>query len=153
MGALRRAATHHSKPVVLITNEISEAELLTAVQCRVVAVLPSAAITGQRLLNSVLTAAAGGGLMSPHLVGGLLKHIEQLRRDALTSRASSAVGFTPREVDVMRLMADGLDTAEIAVKLAYSERTVKNVIYGLKNRLGLRNRTHAVAYAIRSGWI
>jgi DNA-binding NarL/FixJ family response regulator len=153
LGALRRAATQNSKPVVLITNEITEAELFTLVECRVVAVLPRAAVTGERLLNSVLTAASGGGVMSPNLVGGLLKHVERLRRDALASRAPSVASLTPREVDVLRLVADGLDTAEIAVKLCYSERTVKNVIYGLKNRLGLRNRSHAVAYAVRSGWI
>jgi DNA-binding NarL/FixJ family response regulator len=50
-------------------------------------------------------------------------------------------------------MADGMDTAEIATKLSYSERTVKNVFYGLTNRLHLRNRPHAVAYALRKGMI
>jgi DNA-binding CsgD family transcriptional regulator len=62
-------------------------------------------------------------------------------------------GLTAREVDVLRLMAEGLDTAEIAGKLCYSERTVKNVIYGITHRLKLRNRSHAVAYALRSGMI
>jgi DNA-binding CsgD family transcriptional regulator len=65
----------------------------------------------------------------------------------------STAGLTPREIDVLRLMADGLDTAEIASQLCYSERTVKNVIYGVTNRLKLRNRSHAVAYALRAGEI
>jgi DNA-binding NarL/FixJ family response regulator len=153
VGALRRAATQGGKPVVLITNEITEAELLTAVECRVVAILPRAAVTGERLLHSVLAAAAGGGVMPPNLVGELLKHIERLQRDVLTPHGLTAAGLTPREVDVLRLMADGLDTAEIAGKLCYSERTVKNVIYGVTHRLKLRNRSHAVAYALRSGLI
>ncbi len=54
---------------------------------------------------------------------------------------------------MLRLMADGMDTAEIAQKLCYSERTVKNVIYGVTSRLNLRNRPHAVAYAMRAGAI
>jgi DNA-binding CsgD family transcriptional regulator len=57
----------------------------------------------------------------------------------------------PREVEVLRLVADGFDTVEIARKLNYSERTVKNVIHQITQRLGLRNRPHAVAYAIKNG--
>ena len=53
----------------------------------------------------------------------------------------------------MRLLADGFDTAEIAGRLFYSERTVKNIIHDITSRLELRNRTHAVAYAIREGLI
>jgi DNA-binding NarL/FixJ family response regulator len=44
-----------------------------------------------------------------------------------------------------------LGTPEIAVELCYSERTVKNIIHGVLTRLRLRNRTQAVAYAVRSG--
>lgn len=52
---------------------------------------------------------------------------------------------------MLRLLAEGLDTAEIAAKLNYSERTIKNIISAVTRRLNLRNRTHAVAYAIRAG--
>src|ERR1700753_3091372 len=153
VASLRRAAAQGGKPVVLITTEITEAELLTAVECRVVAILPRAAVSGERLLHSILAAAAGGGVMPPNLVGELLKHIERLQRDVLTPNGLTAAGLPPREVDVLRLMADGFDTAEIAGKLCYSERTVKNVIYGVTHRLKLRNRSHAVAYALRAGLI
>ena len=62
-------------------------------------------------------------------------------------------GLAPREIDVLRLVAEGMDTGEIASKLSYSERTVKNVVHGLTTRLQLRNRAHAVAYAFREGYI
>jgi DNA-binding NarL/FixJ family response regulator len=153
VAALRRAAAEISAPVVLVTNEITETELLTAVECRVVAILPRPAVTAERLVHSVLAAAGGGGVMPPNLVGELLKHIERLQRDVLTPYGLNASGLTPREIDVLRLMADGLDTNEIAGRLCYSERTVKNVIYGVTHRLKLRNRSHAVAYALRSGMI
>jgi DNA-binding NarL/FixJ family response regulator len=56
-----------------------------------------------------------------------------------------------RELEVLRLLADGLSTLEIASRLNYSERTVKNIIHGVVSRLNLRNRTHAVAFALRNG--
>jgi DNA-binding NarL/FixJ family response regulator len=153
VASLRRAGAEVGAPVVLVTQEISEAELLTAVECRVVAILPRGAVTGERLAHSIRAAAAGGGVMPPNLVGELLKHVERMQRDVLTPNGLNASGLTPREIDVLRLMADGFDTNEIAGKLCYSERTVKNVIYGVTHRLKLRNRSHAVAYALRAGMI
>jgi len=153
VALLRRSVTEIGVPVVLVTNEITETELLTAVECRVVAILPRQAVTAERLVHSVNAAAAGGGVMPPNLVGELLKHIERLQREVLTPQGLNASGLTPREIDVLRLMADGLDTNEIAGELCYSERTVKNVIYGVTHRLKLRNRSHAVAYALRTGMI
>ncbi|MFG1918554.1 response regulator transcription factor [Micromonospora sp. NPDC048898] len=150
---LRRSAAANGLPVVLVLREITESELLTAVDCRVVAILPRAAVTAERLAHSVLAAANGGGVMPPNLVGELLKHIDRLQREVLAPNGLNAAGLTLREVDVLRLMADGFDTGEIAGKLCYSERTVKNVIYGLTHRLKLRNRSHAVAYALRAGMI
>ena len=58
-----------------------------------------------------------------------------------------------REVEVLRLVADGFDTAEIATRLSYSQRTVKTVLHDVTTRLQLRNRSHAVAYALREGLI
>ena len=55
--------------------------------------------------------------------------------------------------DPLRLVADGKDTQEIARELSYSERTVKNVLHDVTSRLQLKNRTHAVAYALRQGLI
>jgi DNA-binding NarL/FixJ family response regulator len=54
---------------------------------------------------------------------------------------------------VLRLLAEGQSTAAIADALAYSESTIKNMVHDLVHRLGARNRTHAVALAIRGGLI
>jgi DNA-binding NarL/FixJ family response regulator len=153
VAGLRRTSAMSRIPVVLITTEITEAELLIALDCRVVGVVPRLMATPDRLAYSVVAAAAGGGVMPPNLVGELLKHIERLQREVLAPNGLSASGPTSREIDVLRLMADGMDTAEIADQLRYSERTVKNVIYGVTHRLNLRNRSHAVAYALRTGLI
>ncbi|PKW18111.1 helix-turn-helix transcriptional regulator [Saccharopolyspora spinosa] len=153
LAELRLSAQQVSAPRVLVTNEFNPADVLSAVESRVVAVLPRTSATGSRLTNSVVAAAKGAGTMPPDLLGELLKQVDHLQREVLTPRGLNASGLTNREVDVLRLMADGMDTAEIAQKLCYSERTVKNVIYGVTSRLNLRNRPHAVAYAMRAGAI
>ncbi|MCO1577916.1 LuxR C-terminal-related transcriptional regulator [Crossiella sp. SN42] len=153
LSLLRRAANNGGVPVVLVVNQLEESELLAAVECRVVAVLPRAATTGDRLVHGVRAAAAGGGVLPPAMLGELLKHVERLQRELLAPKGMNAAGLSPREVDVLRLMADGWDTAEIATRLCYSERTVKNVISGVTQRLKLKNRPHAVAYAMRAGMI
>ena len=58
-----------------------------------------------------------------------------------------------REAEVLRLVADGLDTAEVAEELAYSESTIKGVLAKLMTRLEARNRCHAVAIVLRQGLI
>jgi DNA-binding NarL/FixJ family response regulator len=62
-------------------------------------------------------------------------------------------GLRSREIAVLQLVAEGYDTAEIARTLAYSERTIKKVLHDMTIRLQLRNRSHAVAYALRAGFI
>ncbi|WP_394378925.1 response regulator transcription factor [Saccharopolyspora spinosa] len=153
LADLRQSAQEVPVPRVLVTNELDPSNVLRVVEARVVAVLPRTAATGTRLINSVIAAAKGGAVMPPDLLGELLKQVDHLQREVLTPKGLNASGLTNREADVLRLMAGGLDTAEIAQKLCYSERTVKNVIYGMTSRLNLRNRPHAVAFAMRAGAI
>ena len=98
-------------------------------------------------------AAAGAGEVPADLLGRLLEQVGRLQRQVLSPRGLTFAGLTPRETEVVRLVADGLDTSEIALRMSYSERTVKNVLHDLTTRLQLRNRTHAVAYAVREGLI
>ncbi|MFD6288477.1 LuxR C-terminal-related transcriptional regulator [Streptomyces sp. NPDC060205] len=64
-----------------------------------------------------------------------------------------APALNSREVDVLRLIAEGKQCDEIAVELSYSERTVRYILYGAMKRTRTRNRAHAVSYAIRAGLI
>jgi DNA-binding NarL/FixJ family response regulator len=61
--------------------------------------------------------------------------------------------LSQREASVLKLLADGRSTTDVARELFYAERTVKLIVQGVVRRFGLRNRTHAVAYAIRHGLI
>ncbi|MGW5644289.1 response regulator transcription factor [Saccharopolyspora sp. NPDC003752] len=148
LRGLYESASRFAAPTVLVTNELAESDLLTVVGCRVVAVLPQT-VTGTRLATSVLAAAHGGGVMPPNLLGVLLRHVRQMAGP----RVSATSVFTPREIDVLRLLADGWGTSAIAAELGYSEHTVKGVLNSMMSRLKLRNRSHAVAYALRAGMI
>jgi DNA-binding NarL/FixJ family response regulator len=72
-------------------------------------------------------------------------------RTTTASRPVRAPDWTDREIAVLGLLAQGLSTREVARALCWSERTIKNVVYDLTTRHGLRNRTHAVAVAVRAG--
>ena len=100
----------------------------------------------------MVRAVGKGGVDLPTAV--LRQLIDTCRPAAALSRVPLRfAGLTPRERDVLTLVADGLSTREVATRLAYSERTIKNVLQDLTTRLQLRNRTQAVAYALRNGWI
>ncbi len=153
VGVLRAVAGEVGKPIVLVVDEIREEELLTAVECQVLAILPRLAATDGRLVDAVREVAASGAEIPENLLGQLLEQAERLERDVLAPHGLTASSLSTREIAVLRLMADGMATNEIARSLRYSERTVKNIVYGLTNRLNLRNRTHAVAFAMRAGVI
>jgi DNA-binding NarL/FixJ family response regulator len=150
---LRRTADEIGKPIVLIIDEVKEVELVVAVECEVVGILPRAASADERLPECIHATAAGDAHIPPNLLGQLLEHTERLHRELLAAHGLSRSGLAPREIAVLRLMADGLDTADIGTELNYSERTVKNIIHAITNRLNLRNRPQAVAYAMRAGVI
>ncbi|GAB3711902.1 response regulator transcription factor [Amycolatopsis oliviviridis] len=151
--ALRTVTAELGKPIVLVTDRIEEGGLAAAVACRVVAILPRSAATDARVAESVRVAASGSVSRPSDLLDRLAEHAERLHREMLAPNGPAGAALSSREIDVLRLMADGLDTGEIAAELSYSERTVKNIIYALTDRLRLRNRSHAVAYAIREGVI
>jgi DNA-binding NarL/FixJ family response regulator len=138
---------------VLIIGRMDPSALVCLVESGVCGVLNRVDATGERLVRAIQLAAMGNGDLPPELVRHLLDHVGQLSRNLLAPRGLSFAGLTGRERDVLQLIAEGLSTREVAIRLAYSERTIKNVIQDLTMRLNVRNRTHAVAYAVRNGWI
>ncbi|GGL56359.1 helix-turn-helix transcriptional regulator [Streptomyces anthocyanicus] len=150
---LRRIVRSEGARAVLVIGAIRESELLDVVECGVGAIVWRHEATAHRLVQAVLAASRGDGDLPADLLGRLISQVGTLHRGAAGRPGAPSLGLAPREVDVLRLVAEGLDTGEIAGKLSYSERTVKNVMHGLTTRLHLRNRAHAVAYALREGYI
>ncbi|WP_371503486.1 LuxR C-terminal-related transcriptional regulator [Kitasatospora sp. NBC_00374] len=151
--ALRRLGREDGRSVVLVVDRIREAELLEAVEGGVAAILWRREATAERLGQAVLAAARGHGDLPADLLGRLIKQLGRSRRGSRGVPGFTPSGISDRESDILRLVADGWDTGEIAGELSYSERTVKNVLHGLTTRLNLRNRAHAVAHALREGYI
>lgn len=149
---LRRTVRSEGARAVLVVGTVRENELLDVIECGVGAIVWRREATDRRLVQAILTTADGGGDLPADLLGRLINQVGHLHRGG-PDRPGTFQGLTPREVDVVRLVAEGFDTSEIASKLSYSERTVKNVMHGLTTRLRLRNRSHAVAYALREGYI
>ncbi|HVK20126.1 MAG TPA: response regulator transcription factor [Actinokineospora sp.] len=139
--------------VVLVAGELEDSEILTAVEGGVCAVARRADTTPDVLVRLVKAASAGEGALPPDLLGRLLNRVSRLQRHVLEPRGLHLAGITNRETEVLRLVASGMSTKEIADKLCYSQRTVKSILHDVTNRFQLRNRSHAVAYALREGLI
>lgn len=153
LARLRRVVRSEGARAVLVVGTIRETELLDVIECGVGAIVWRREATAHRLVQAVLAAHRGDGDLPADLLGRLISQVGTMHRGAAGRPGAPSLGLAPREVDVLRLVAEGLDTGEIASKLSYSERTVKNVMHGLTTRLHLRNRAHAVAYALREGYI
>ncbi|MFD7641865.1 response regulator transcription factor [Kitasatospora sp. NPDC059795] len=155
LASLSRLVRAERTRVVLVLDRIQEPELLNVVSLGVTAILWRREVTRERLRQAVLTADRGHGDLPPDLLGKLIGCMGRQRGGDGQPHESGSTdfGMLPREVDVLRLVADGMDTGEIAGKLLYSERTIKNIIHTVTTRFHLRNRAHAVAYALREGYI
>jgi DNA-binding NarL/FixJ family response regulator len=150
---LRSVQRHGLSRSVLVASRLDDGDLVSAVEVGVLGLVRRAEATPDRLVEVISCAAAGEGSVPPDLLGRLLDQVGRLQRQVLSPRGLTFTGLASREIEVLRLVADGYDTMEIASKLAYSERTVKNVLHDVTSRLQLRNRSHAVAYALREGLI
>ncbi|GAA1897395.1 helix-turn-helix transcriptional regulator [Streptantibioticus ferralitis] len=153
LRVLRSVAQASAARLVLVTAQIDESDLVSVAEAGVVGVVRRGEATPERLVTVVKSAAAGEGAVPPDLLGGLLGRVGRVQRQVLGPRGLNFNDLTDREVEVLRLVAEGFDTAEIAAKVAYSPRTVKQVLHDIQNRYQLRNRCHAVAYAMRHGLI
>lgn len=150
MRAIRRGDLPR---LVLVATVLDEAALVAAAEVGVGGLLRRVDATPDALVRTIVKVASGEGEIPADLLGRLMAELGRLQRQVLSPRGLTFTGLTPRETEVLRMVADGHDTAEIAARMSYSERTVKNVLHDLTTRLQLRNRTHAVAYAVREGLI
>ncbi|MEO3751055.1 response regulator transcription factor [Streptomyces sp. B6B3] len=107
-------------------------------------------VTAERLFDAVRVVAAGEALLAPSVTRRLIGEFARLRpRPA--GRALAAL--TPRETDVLRLVAEGLSNAEIAARLVVGEETVKTHVSRVLRKLALRDRAQAVVTAYESGLV
>jgi DNA-binding NarL/FixJ family response regulator len=127
-------------------------------------------VTAERLFEAVRIIAAGEALLAPAVTRRLISEFARLRAHpagpaggaraagmdqaaAGTGRAAAIETLTPRETQVLRLIAEGLSNPEIAARLVVTEETVKTHVSRVLAKLGLRDRTQAVVTAYESGLV
>jgi DNA-binding NarL/FixJ family response regulator len=137
--------------VVVVVSQLDDRALLAGYEAGASGFVRRREAAPERLVAVTLAVARGEVTVPPDLVGGILTHLSRLQSGDRSG--TSTLGLSPREADVLRLASQGLETSEIARRLSYSERTVKGVVRDITTRLQLRNRTHAVAYAVKHGLI
>jgi len=149
-----RAMQRGSAPrTVLIATALDEGTVVAAAEAGVSGLLRRSEVTSERLLEVVGKVAAGEAAVPPDLLSRLLDQVGKLQRQVLSPRGLRFSGLSEREIEVLRLLAEGMDTGEIARRMSFSERTIKAVLHDVTTRFQLRSRAHAVAYAVREGLI
>ena len=104
----------------------------------------------EELVSGVRAAAAGESSISPRIATKVLARLRQDHSEREESvRARS--GLSDRELEVLRLLAEGKGNAQIAAELFISPKTVKNHIASILMKLQIENRIQAAVYAVRSG--
>lgn len=154
--------------VVLVAARFNEAGVVAAVAAGVTAFLRRADATTARLVEAIGDADRSGcqlpeGLLKKAAVtrgpfAGRMTEVMPVPRSVVDigeGGVSTLTGLrlSTREAEVLRLVADGYDTTDIAEQLAYSESTIKGVLAKIMTRLDARNRCHAVAMVVREGLI
>ncbi|MBA3489256.1 MAG: response regulator transcription factor [Longispora sp.] len=150
---LKTAQSRGSESLILVINSLNDTDLLSAVEAGVSALVWRSEATASHLAHTVIQVASGHGALPPEVLGRLLKKVSRLQQNVLSPMGINLAGLSSREADVLSLMAQGHNTHEIAQQLCYSERTVTNILHDVTSRFQLKNRTHAVAYAMREGLI
>lgn len=149
--------------VVLVASRFEESGVVAAVAAGVTSFLRRAEATSARLVEAIRQADQQGcklpeGLMRKASISAsscppapaYAWPTEPVSRDGDTL---TGVRLSGRESEVLRLVADGLDTADIAARLSFSESTIKGILGKIMTRVEARNRCQAVAIAVREGLI
>ncbi|WP_410666488.1 response regulator [Amycolatopsis sp. cmx-4-68] len=104
-----------------------------------------------QLLHGIRTVATGAALLDPEVTRRLVGRYAARIRPA--GDASGDIALAPRELEVLRLIANGLSNSEIAAALVISQETVKTYVSRILTKLDLRDRVQAVVYAYRTGLV
>ena len=110
-------------------------------------------VTAERLFDAVRIIAAGEALLAPTVTRRLISEFAHLRPRPEPSSTAPLATLTPRETQVLKLVAEGLSNPEIAARLVVTEETVKTHVSRMLSKLGLRDRTQAVVTAYESGLV
>jgi DNA-binding NarL/FixJ family response regulator len=135
--------------VVVLTISADDDDVMDAVMAGACGyLLKDASI--QELIIGIRAAAAGESLISPQIAAKLLRRLRSQSSNVDAAETIRAE-LSDREIEVLKLIANGKDNAQIARELFISPKTVKNHISNILMKLQIENRIQAAVYAVRSG--
>jgi DNA-binding NarL/FixJ family response regulator len=150
-SAATRAIREHDESIriVILTVLAAEAEVVAAVGAGACGYLLKDSPV-EDVVAAVRAAASGAAWLSPYAAETVLQRLRHAEaRNGQTNKREE--DLSPREVEVLQLLARGLDNNEIAVEMSISPRTAKNHVSSILNKLGVVNRIQAAVYAIKHG--
>jgi DNA-binding NarL/FixJ family response regulator len=149
VGVLRRLRERHAASrVIVFTVFDTDDRIISAVEAGAAGYLLKGAPRSE-LFAAIRVVRGGGSLLHPLVASTVLRHVARRDRGAETP----AVSLTPREQDVLQLLARGKSNKEIAASLGVTERTVKFHVSAIFTKLAVANRTEAVTRAVNAGLV
>jgi DNA-binding NarL/FixJ family response regulator len=141
-------------PLVVLGREDEDSSILEAMEVGATAHVAGLAGPAE-LVSTIRRVAEGGDPLKDQLIArpDLVERILDSVRDTILSDREPTNPLTNRELEVLSLAAGGLKNREISESLGVSEQTVKNHVSSVLHKFGVPNRTQAVSYAIRHGWL
>ncbi|MBE3576679.1 MAG: response regulator transcription factor [Limnochordales bacterium] len=139
---------HPQVAVVILTSFADDEEIMGAVRAGASGYLLKQ-IGSSQLVEAVRAVAAGNSFLAPEVTTRLLAHLREGMAGAPAGESQLLSELTPHERRILQLIASGLTNREIAARLRLSEKTVRNYVSSILNKLGLNNRAEAAAFAVR----
>ncbi len=137
-----------STKIIMLTISDEEADLYEAIKAGAMGYLLKE-ISIEEVANAIRAVAGGQSLISPSMASKLLTEFASMIKRADERQQVPTPRLTDREMEVLRLVAKGLNNRDIAKQLFISENTVKNHIRNILEKLQLHSRMEAVVYAVR----
>jgi two-component system NarL family response regulator len=140
-------------PVVMLTVSERDDDLFDAIRAGAQGYLLKN-VGAAELIDAIRRVREGEAIIAPSMAARLVAEFRTLAEQAPAEPQQAPLGdLSERELDVLRLVAQGLSNKEIADKLVLSEHTVKTHLANILDKLHLRSRAHAAAYAVQAGLV
>jgi DNA-binding NarL/FixJ family response regulator len=136
--------------VIMLTVHADEEYLFEAIKAGAMGYLLKDT-TPDELMNAIRVVYQGEGLLAPSVAAKVMREFARTRE--VTDLSSVLTPLTSREVEILQQVTAGLANKEIAQRLSISDRTVKNHLSNIMEKLHVNSRTQAAVYALRAGLV
>ena len=148
--AVTRQLAHEfpSTSVIILTMHREHQQVLQAMKNGAKGYLLKSA-SSQEVAQAIRTVHNGGMLIEPDMTGAIVREFRRLSHASAAGQSVDAL--SEKDIEILRYVATGMSNKEIAEQLSYSEKTVKNYLSAIFQKLGIRDRTQAAIFALRNG--